>query len=103
MSEMSEKIYEIRGLMDSAESLHVEIPMFVGKEDASCGNGGTMARKVTLAICANLPVLGLKMLPQVTSAISAFYAEKGINLMQHIQTAKTKTTGKKLEPARVRA
>ena len=58
MSEMSEKKYEIRGQMDSAESLHVEIPMFVGKEDASCGNGGTMARKVTLAMCANLPVLG---------------------------------------------
>ena len=38
------------------------------------------------------------MLPQVTSAISTFYASKGINLMQHIPTANTKTTGPKIEP-----
>jgi len=38
------------------------------------------------------------MLPQVTSAISTFYASKGINLMQHIPTANTKTIGEKIEP-----
>ena len=67
--------------------------MFVGKEDVSCGNIGTMARKVTLAMCANLPVLEPKMPPQVTSAISTFYAAKRIKFMQHIPTANTKTTG----------
>jgi len=51
---MSEKTYEIRGLMDLAEILHVEIHMFVSKENVFCGNGGTTVLKVTLAMCANL-------------------------------------------------
>ena len=74
--------------------------MFVRIADVSCGNGGTKARKVTLAMCANLPVFGPKMPPQVTSAISTFYAAKGVKFMQHIPTANTKTTGKKIEPTR---
>ena len=67
---MSKKTIEIRGLMDSAESLHVKIPMLVRIADVSCGNGGTKARKVIFAMCADLPVFGPKMPPQVTSAIS---------------------------------
>ena len=51
---MSEKTYEIRGLMDLAEILHVEIHMFVSKENVFCGNSGTTVLKVTLAMCANL-------------------------------------------------
>ena len=38
------------------------------------------------------------MPPQVTSAISTFYASKGIKFMQHIPIANTKTTGEKIEP-----
>ena len=51
---MSEKTYEIRGLMESAESLHVGILMFVIIEDVFCVNGATMVQKVTFAMCANL-------------------------------------------------
>ena len=70
MGRVSEKTYEIRGLMDSAESLHVKIHIFVKIADVSCGNGGTKARKVIFAMCADLPIFGPKMPPQVTSAIS---------------------------------
>ena len=95
---MSKKTIEIRGLMDSAESLHVKIPMLVRIADVSCGNGGTTVLKVSLAMRCNLPVFCPKMLPQVTSAISTFYASKGIKFMQHIPIANTKTSGEKKEP-----
>ena len=42
---MSEKTYKIRGLMESAESLHVGILMFVRIEDVFCVNGATTVRK----------------------------------------------------------
>ena len=93
---MSEKTNEIRGLLDSAESLHVEIVNFVRIADVSCVNGATTVRKATFAMCANIPVLGPQMPPQVTNAISTFYAAKWINLLQHIPTANTKTSGKKI-------
>ena len=32
--------------------------MFVRIADVYCGNGGTKVRKATLAMCANLPVVG---------------------------------------------
>ena len=49
-------------------------------------------------MCANLLVLGPQMPPQVTNPISTFYAAKWIKFMKLIQTANTKTTGKKIQP-----
>ena len=98
---MSEKTNKIRGLLDSAESLHVEIVNFVRIADVSCVNGATTMLKVTLEMCANLPILGPQMPPQVKNAISTFYAAKWINFMQHMPTANIKTTGEKIELNRV--
>ena len=89
--------------MESAESLHVDIRMFVRIAEVLGANGDTTVLKVTFAMCANIPVLGPKMPPQVTNAISTFYAAKWINLMQHMPTANIKTTGEKIELARVGA
>ena len=97
------KTYKKYGLMESAESLHVEIVNFVLIEVVFCVNGGTKVRKVTFVMCTNIPVLGPQMPPQVTNAISTFYAAKWINLMQHMPTANTKTNGEKIKLARVRA
>ena len=66
-------------------------------------NVTTTVQKVTFVMCTNIPVLGPQMPPQVTNAISTFYAAKWINLMQHMPTANIKTTGEKIELARVGA
>ena len=75
--------------------------MFVRKADVSCVNVATTMLKITLAMYGKLPVLRPQMPPQVTNAISMFYAAKWIKFMQHMPTANTKTTGEKIEPTRV--